>query len=56
MANANGNIKPLIKPAKSNNSFGLPIQINKEVDIKINPLMENRSWFKNGISNFFINE
>jgi hypothetical protein len=43
MASANGSINPLINPAKSNNSFGLPIQINKEVDIKINPLIENRS-------------
>jgi hypothetical protein len=43
MASANGSMNPLINPAKSNNSFGLPIQINKEVDIKINPLMENRS-------------
>ena len=43
IANANGSIKPLINPAKSNNSFGLPIQINKDVEIKINPLMEKRS-------------
>ena len=56
MANANGSIKPFIKPAKSNNSFGFPIQINMHVEIKINPLIANRSWFKNGISNFLINE
>ena len=43
MASANGSMNPLINPAKSNNSFGLPIQINKEVEIKINPLIENRS-------------
>ena len=43
IANANGRMKPLINPAKSNNSFGFPIHINKEVEIKINPLIENRS-------------
>ena len=43
IASANGSMNPLIKPAKSNNSFGLPIQINKEVEININPLIANRS-------------
>ncbi len=39
MANANGRMKPLISPAKSSNSFGLPIHINKIVDTRINPLI-----------------
>jgi hypothetical protein len=56
IVNANGKIKPLIKPAKSNSSLGFPIQIKMQVEIRINPLMENRSWFKYGISNFLINE